>query len=160
MIFTHEQIVKIAKDNSAPWILKALEDYEKKVERYPEGSSNPRILEYWKHTDYNPKTDKESYCAAAMCTWLEECGFESPHDPAAISFEKLPQLKNFKPGALMLFHRDGAEEWMRHITIGIFHDELNGVYYCLGGNQGGKVCIRPYGDHKLDSIHWPKKNLE
>lgn len=159
MTLSHDEIALIAKKNKAPWILIALKDMEAGVKRLEPGKSHPRILQYWTYTNYNPKTDKESFCAAGMNCYLNESGFEGTNDPAAISFESLPKLKKFRAGSILVFHRDG-EEWQRHVTIGLDYDELNGVFYCLGANQGGAVCIKAYSDNKLDSIHWPKKQLE
>lgn len=151
-MISDDQIKQIALSNTAPWVIQALIDKNNHVTRIDGPGNNPRILEYWLHTNYNPKTDQESYCAAAMNTWLYETHYKGTNDPAARSFMDLPKLDKFKPGCICVFSRPGSN-WMGHVTCGLL--EMYETVLCIGANQG--EWVKEYPKDRLLGYYWPEK---
>lgn len=141
-------------DNSKPAYYKFLEG-----ELGISESKDPtRVNWYHSHTslkkaDWKPST---SWCGSLMSTALSETGYKSPKTAWARTFLTVG-TKLSKPikYCTMVFERNdpGGDS---HITAWT-GEEDDDYYYCLGGNQGNKVCVAKYKKKDLLGAFWPEK---
>ena len=121
----------------------AVEEYG--VENFGK-SNNPEVIKYFEETGFgNIKTDETSWCAAFVNYCVKQNGYKYPHSLTAKSW--LGQGKKVtdpKTGDIIIFWREKKNGWKGHVAFFVEADKENGVVYCYGGNQDGKVCIKTY----------------
>lgn len=111
--------------------------------------------EIFSHTSYGPLHGKmQPGCAATACSALEETGFKSPHNAAAISFKNYGEPCEMKYGCLVLF-----EFWDGSHHISFCNDKVvsENVVGCLGGNQHKEVSIVRFKRSRVIATRWPIK---
>jgi uncharacterized protein (TIGR02594 family) len=121
-------------------------------------ADNPFIVAMFKHTNYKTSHDETPWCAACVCTALEENGYKSTHDASAISFAHYGDACELKPGCIVVIeHASGGH----HVTFCdhiISHNPL--TVACLGGNQSDSLKISNYvfaNGEKIIATRWPRK---
>lgn len=122
-------------------------------------ATHPRIAEYYRHTQLPEGLDdsETEWCAAAMCCWLEELGYTSPHRSAARSFlgwgEKLDKPRI---GCITVFWRERPDSWKGH--VGLYAGPGGARQLTLlGGNQGNSVRFGSYARDRVLGYRWPKE---
>lgn len=109
--------------------------------------------EVFSHTDYGPLDDglMQPGCAATACAALEETGFTSPHNAAAISFKDYGEACELKPGCVVVFQWSNGEH---HVS---FCKEILDDNYvsCLGGNQGHEVKVSTFSRSFIIATRYP-----
>jgi uncharacterized protein (TIGR02594 family) len=118
-------------------------------------ADNPFIVAMFKHTTYGKAKDETPWCAAAVCTALEENGYKSTKSAAAISYKNYGTACELKPGCIIVIeHLDGSH----HVT---FCDHVidRSMVACLGGNQSNSIKISNYNTltNKIIATRWPVK---
>jgi uncharacterized protein (TIGR02594 family) len=126
----------------------AVEEYG--VENF-EKSNNPEVLKYFKETGFGYiKTDETSWCAAFVNYCVKQNGYKYPHSLTARSW--LGQGKKVtdpKTGDIIIFWREKKNGWKGHVAFFVEADKENGLVYCYGGNQDGKVCVKAYPEDRV-----------
>lgn len=115
--------------------------------------NNPFIVAMFKHTDYQATTDETAWCAACVCTALEESGYKSSHNASAISFKDYGMASPLVHGCICVFQWDSGEH---HVS---FYDEdsVMGFGKFLGGNQSNALQISTYLKKYIIATRWPVK---
>lgn len=95
-------------------------------------------------------------CAMTACAALEESGFKSPHNAAAVSFADFGAGCVIKPGCIVVFKWAGGGH---HVT---FCDHIidDKMVACLGGNQGHQVKVSIFSRSFITASRWPTETLE
>ena len=126
----------------------AVEEYG--VENFDK-SNNPEVLKYFKETGFGYiKTDETSWCAAFVNYCVKQNGYKYPHSLTARSW--LGQGKKVtdpKTGDIIIFWREKKNGWKGHVAFFVEADKENGLIYCYGGNQDGKVCVKAYPEERV-----------
>ncbi len=115
---------------------------------------NQFILDCFKHTSYQAAHDEVPWCAAFVCRVLEESGYKSTNNAAAMSYAKYGSpAAHLEPGCILVFEWAPGEH---HVTI---CDEVIGNDYvkCLGGNQSDMVKDSVFPRNKIIATRWPVK---
>lgn len=137
-----------------PWALIALQDVGVTEIAGPE--SNDRVVQMHSHTKLNAHDDETAWCAAAVCCWLEESGYDSPKSARAKDF-LLWGKEVLKPelGCVMVFKRivsPGVEAG----HVGLYMGETYDQYWLLGGNQSNQVKYQLYPKSLFLSARLPE----
>ncbi len=114
---------------------------------------NPFIVAMFKYTTYKTDSDETPWCAAAVCTALEETGFKSTRDASAISYASYGVPCALIPGCVVVIRRaDGGH----HVT---FCDHVidSRSFAGLGGNQSDSLKISTYQRGNIVATRWPVK---
>lgn len=114
---------------------------------------NPFIVSMFKYTTYKTDSDETPWCAACVCTALEENGCKSTRDASAISYAHYGLPCDLVPGCIVVIRRaDGGN----HVT---FCDHvIDGKSFAgLGGNQSDSIKISTYARSKIIATRWPIK---
>ena len=114
-------------------------------------SNNPEVLKYFKETGFGYiKTDETSWCAAFVNYCVKQNGYEYPHSLTAKSWlGQGKKVTNPKTGDIIIFWREKKSSWKGHVAFFVEADKENGLIYCYGGNQDGKVCIKAYPEERV-----------
>lgn len=119
-------------------------------------ANNPRILQYFSATNYDPKqvADSVSWCAAFVCFCLEQCGYQSAHSAWSLSFLKWGEiLKDPQFGAVAVLSRT-SDPAKGHVGFVVGFDEKD--LYLLSGNTSNKVTIDRFAKDKVLGYRLPK----
>ena len=128
------------------WLRSHIGESEKTGEQ-----ATPFETEIFSHTDCPFDGVELAGCAATMCAALEENGFPSPHNAAAISFRDYGIACDLKPGAILVFEWSENEH---HVTC--CSSIINsGIVACIGGNQSSTLKISNYPSSKIIACRWP-----
>ena len=144
-------------NDEIPWY-----DWIKEKIGWNEFDNDKELSVYWKYTNVpNYKTTQGSdhaWCAMIICAALEETGFKSTNNAAAISYDKYGvELLRPKKGCILTIKRKGGSG--RHVTL---FDQLdkNGNFIGLGGNQSNEIDFATFKKEDIVSMRWPiKKNV-
>lgn len=137
---------------TAPW-MRWMEQHLGEVERT--GQPTTAFIEsIFTHTNYGRLGGiTQPACAATACAALEETGYKSPHNAAAISFKNYGTPCDLKPGCICVFEWEPGEH---HVSFcyapGAFISSF------LGGNQSHLLQISKYENKYLIATRWPVKN--
>jgi len=126
----------------------AVEEYG--VENFDK-ANNPEVLKYFKETDFGYiKTDKTSWCAAFVNYCVKQNGYKYPHSLTAKSWLGAgKKVTDPKTGDIIIFWREKKSSWKGHVAFFVEADKENGLVYCYGGNQDGKVCVKAYPEERV-----------
>lgn len=115
--------------------------------------NNPFIVALFKHTTYKTDTDETPWCAACVCTALEENGFKSTHNAAAISYKDYGTPCDLIPGCIVVMqHPNGGH----HVTF-LDHIVDGKTFAALGGNQSDMIKVSVYNRSEIIATRWPVK---
>lgn len=105
------------------------------------------------HTNYGELEDgiMQPGCAATACSALEETGYKSPHNAAAISFKDYGMACDLQPGCIVVFQWPSGDH---HVSFcqAVIDDEY---VACLGGNQSHQVKVSTYSRGSIVATRWP-----
>lgn len=112
-------------------------------------SHNPRILQYFQEIGHKwVTTDETAWCSAFMNWVAEEAGLESTGKLNARSWLSAGEkIESPEPGDVVVFWRESTKSWKGHVAI--FIRETDTHIFCLGGNQGNRVCISTYPKYRV-----------
>lgn len=115
--------------------------------------ATPFDKEVFSHTSYGPLKDgiMQPGCAATAAAALEETGFKSPHNAAAISFVQFGSPCPLKPGCIMVFQWDTGEH---HVSF-CDHVVDGNLVAGLGGNQTHELRVSVFSRKYLIATRWP-----
>ena len=111
---------------------------------------NPEVLKYFQDLGFDASslTDETAWCSA-FANWVaRESNLPYTKKLNARSWlfvgheVAVPQL-----GDIVVFWRESPTSWKGHVAFYVNEDENN--IYVLGGNQGNKVCVKPYAKKRL-----------
>ena len=124
---------------------------ENEVAQYENGKNNPEILKYFKETGFGKiKSDKTNWCAAFVNYCVKQNGYDYPKSLVARSWvNKGEHITEPLPGDIIVLWRGKKNGWQGHVAFFVESDEDNGLVYCYGGNQDGKVCLRAYPEEQV-----------
>jgi uncharacterized protein (TIGR02594 family) len=114
---------------------------------------NQWILDLFKHCTYHAAHDEIAWCAAFICSMLEQVGYKSTRSAAADSYRKYGTECELKPGAIVVFHWPAGGH---HVSI-CDHVVNNSLVACLGGNQGNMVKLSTFNRASIVAVRWPTK---
>lgn len=104
---------------------------------------NEDILEFWKLCHLPFKTDEVAWCAGFVGGCLEKCGIQSTRSGLARSYLHWGEECELEIGAVVIYWRVSRYSGSGH--VGFVAGPIDGGFIpTLGGNQGNKVCIKPY----------------
>jgi uncharacterized protein (TIGR02594 family) len=131
------------------WMDKARAELELDVRALPGGEHNPKIVDYFDATNYQPGNDETPWCSAFVNWIMEESGHRGTRSAAAISWlEWGKSLSSPAEGAITVIHykaRDKKIDGCKPMTTGsgnhvAFYARSSATHiYLLGGNQGRRV---------------------
>ena len=126
----------------------AVEEYG--VENFDK-ANNPEVLKYFKETGFGYiKTDETSWCAAFVNYCVKQNGYKYPHSLTAKSWLGAgKKVTEPKTGDIIIFWREKKSSWKGHVAFFVEADKENGLVYCYGGNQDGKVCVKAYPEERV-----------
>lgn len=152
LIASHADSPVDTDSKSAPWMDFMLARYG-----WNENRNDAELAKFWKYTNVpGYKTVRgadHAWCAMIVCAALEETGFKSTKNAAAISYDSYGNpMKTPKFGSIITVARSGGSG--RHVTF-FSHFDSQGNYVCLGGNQSDSICYATYSPSRVKSINWP-----
>ena len=117
---------------------------------------NQEILEFWKLCHLNFTTDETSWCAGFVGGCLEKCGVRSTRSGMARSYLNWGEECEHQVGAVVIFWRVSRYSSFGH--VGFVAGAIDsGFVPTLGGNQGDKVCIKPYPASRVLGYRKPSR---
>lgn len=121
---------------------------------FPGAKHNAKIVKMYADTGNSWVTDDETpWCAAFVGSVLAQCGIKGTGKLNARSYLEWGQkvdIKDAQPGDVVILSR-GSNPTQGHVAF--FHSwKNNGSVNLLGGNQGDKVSIAPYGVSKVIGV--------
>jgi uncharacterized protein (TIGR02594 family) len=144
------------------WLSVALAELRTGIYEVAGPASNPRIDEYHATTTLAASSDEVPWCASFACFCLQLSGHPHTRSARARSFLDYGVGLDFPAyGAIAVFKRGGANQpgpdnhtAQGHVGF-LVGDASSDEMLVLGGNQGDRVCIRPYPTRRLLGIRWP-----
>lgn len=112
----------------------------------------PFVEEIFSHTNYGAIGNiTPACCAATLCAALEETGYRSTKNAAALSFASYGVPCELKEGAIVVFEWSPGEH---HVTC---VDEIMNADFvaCIGGNQSHQVMRKIYPRNQIIATRWP-----
>ena len=117
---------------------------------------NEQILEFWKLCHLPFKTDETAWCAGYVGGVLEQSGIRSTRSGLARSYLNWGYpLERYRYGAIAVFWRISRHSGSGHVAFAVAPPS-GGFISVLGGNQGNRVCIKPYPVSRLLGYRWVK----
>jgi len=152
LIASHADQYVDVDQKSAPWM-----DFMMARYGWNESKNDAELAKFWKYTNVpgfkTVRGSDHAWCAMIVCAALEETGFESTKNAAAISYDSYGNpIKAPKFGAIITVSRSGGSG--RHVTF-FSHFDTQGNLVCLGGNQSDSICYAVYSPSRVKSINWP-----
>ncbi len=136
----------------APWL--AVAAAERGVHQWPDGSSNPRIVEYHRGTNIEGYDDKASWCSSFVHWCLQACGIAGTGNALARSWLDWGQpLDTPVPGCVAVLWREQPDSWRGH--VGFFLRQEGEQVLLLGGNQQAAVREYHYALDQVLGYRWP-----
>lgn len=115
---------------------------------------NEQILAFWKACKLPFRDDETPWCAGFVGGVLEQCRIRSSRSGMARSYLKWgTELTEPKIGAVVVFWRVARYSTSGHVGFVADHPD-GGFIPTLGGNQGNKVCIKPYPQSRVLGYRW------
>lgn len=120
----------------------------------PGSKHNPTVVSWWSKIGTAFRDDETPWCAGFVGGVFEEVGIKSSRSAAARSYMKWgSRLEKPAVGAVVVYAR-GNNGWSGHVGFVVGKDK-NGNIMTLGGNQGNKVSIVPFGTNRVLGYYWP-----
>jgi len=132
-------VVVIQRKKHPLWYNVALK--ERGVTEIRGNKHNDRILEYHQASNLKATTDEIAWCSSFVNWCLTQAGFFHLHSAAARSYLKWGAECKPYTGCVVVLKR-GNSSWQGHVGFFVKQDKTH--VWMLGGNQGNKVCIKPY----------------
>jgi uncharacterized protein (TIGR02594 family) len=154
--------------STCPWMKKARAELELDVQALPGEEHNPKIIDYFDATTYQPGNDETPWCSAFVNWVMEQSGHPGTRSAAAVSWlEWGKSLSSPTEGAVAVIHykaRDKKIEGCKPMTTGsgnhvAFYVRSSGTHiYLLGGNQGHRVSEVgfPFKCWDVKGYRWPR----
>lgn len=135
-----------------PWIDFMLKHFGEHETYLKTGTSNPFIDALFKHTTYGKAHDTVPWCAACACTALEETGYSSPHNAAAVSFVHYGTPCKLQLNCIVVLqHPSGGH----HVTFCNYIAPDGHTFIGLGGNQHDSICFSTYNSSEIIACRMP-----
>ena len=116
---------------------------------------NETILKFWERCHLPFKDDETPWCAGFVGGVLEECGIRSTRSGLARSYLKWGrELKDPVVGCIVVFWRGHVDSPHGHVAF-VGAPPTGIIIPSLGGNQGNKVCVKPYPRARVLSFRMP-----
>lgn len=128
-----------------------------RVEEWPDPAENPRILDYWRISEFGhpAKGDETHWCSALIgfCCRVANVKTGSANGLARSWLDVGTTIMEPEPGCLAIFWRGERESIFGHVGF-VIDWECNSagkpVFLDIrGGNQGDRVSVRNYSTDKL-----------
>ena len=108
---------------------------------------NPEVLKYFSDIGFDGEMlkDETAWCSAFVNWCSFKAGYQMSGRLDARSWLNIGceiEAEGKQYGDLVIFWRGSIDGWKGH--VGYYVNELNGVIYTLGGNQGNQVNISGY----------------
>lgn len=127
---------------------------ERGVKRFPEGLTNPRIVEYNNHTNLVGYDDKISWCSSFINWCLAQVGIAGTGSALARSWLEWGIALDIPVyGCVAVLTRDEPASWKGHVGFYIGHDVEH--VYLYGGNQQEEVREWQYPISSILGYRWP-----
>ena len=144
--------LRVDEERAAPWLRVARA--EMGVQRFPAGSSNPRITEYHAGTSIAGYDDKASWCSSFVHWTLSGVGIAGTGSPLARSWLAWGEpLDAPRVGCVAVLWRDDPQSWKGHVGFYLRDDGDDVVL--LGGNQLEAVREHRYPRGQVLAWRWP-----
>jgi uncharacterized protein (TIGR02594 family) len=111
---------------------------------------NNEIVKYFDSLGFDGSKlkDETAWCAAFANWVLKESCYDYTGKLNARSFLKLgEEIEKPEIGDIVIFWRVSKNDWRGH--VGFYINEDEDWVYCLGGNQGNSVNIKPYAKRRV-----------
>ena len=107
---------------------------------------NPEIMKYFKDLGYAfVKNDETSWCSAFISWCAKNTGLPYPSNLMARAWLEMgKKVTEPQTGDIIVLWRENKNSWQGHVAFYVSSEPSTNMVYCYGGNQDGKVCIRPY----------------
>lgn len=129
-------------------------DAERGIRRYPQGDTNPRIVEYNNTTNLVGYDDKISWCSSFINWCMGGAGLAGTGSALARSWlEWGSALDSPVYGCVVVLTRDDPTSWRGHVGFYLRHDDT--TIYLLGGNQLDEVRELDYPISSVLGYRWP-----
>lgn len=111
-------------------------------------AENKTIVDYSRESGFMWVSSEDTPWCSIFINWVAlKAGYERTEAANARSWLKIGQeIEKPRIGDVVVFKR-GNSSWQGH--VGLFIREDGDKIYCLGGNQGNQVNIRPYSKKNL-----------
>lgn len=125
----------------------ALKEY--KTHQFPGVSENVRILQYFRETGRPEwKSDEIPWCAIFANWCLVQIGAPTCGRGLAASFLEYGTPTNTPElGDIVVFSHPETQYGLQHVSF--FVRKLDGLVYCLGGNQSNEVNITAFQEKEV-----------
>jgi uncharacterized protein (TIGR02594 family) len=125
------------------------------LQEWPGSRHNPTIVEFAETVGHGWVQDDETpWCASFVGAVLAQLGLPHTGQLNARSYltwgEEVP-LEQARKGDVVVFWRVDPNSWQGHVGFYAGRDSRGNILV-LGGNQGNKVSIAPYGETRLLSV--------
>lgn len=113
------------------------------VEEVPGEAHNQRILDYAREAGFAWVSDDETPWCSVFLNWCaRRAGLEQSRRATARSWLTVGMpVEAPEPGDVVVFWRDSPASWKGHVGLFLGYAASGDRIYCLGGNQGDRVCI-------------------
>lgn len=112
------------------------------VKEIPGSGTNPRILEYHKHTTLQATEDEVAWCSAAVNCWMDEGGIQGTDSAAARSWLQWGREIKIPVFGCVAVRRRGSSNWQGHVALYMIGDDESQLW--LGGNQSDRVNVASF----------------
>jgi uncharacterized protein (TIGR02594 family) len=139
----------------APWLTRGLSYLGRR--EIVGGKLSAWVRTLFKRTRFPAElvTEKTAWCAAFLCTVLEECGVRSPRSARARDFLSWGiGLAHPIPGSILVFTRGDPSADTAHVALCVCNLP-GGRVQALGGNQRNAVTIETRLRAQLLGVRWP-----
>ena len=137
--------------NEFPWMPIAIGELGEAELEGP--GDNPRIAEYLRSTTLPPAMadqDETPWCSGFVNWCVEQSGLEGTRSAAAISWMAWGKpVAAPRQGCVAVFTREGGNH------VAFYLEQVGGLIYVLGGNQGDRVSINGYPRSRLRGFRVP-----
>ena len=133
----------------------AVAENEIGLKTFPEGKSNPRIIEYHNGTNIAEYDDKAAWCPSFLNWVLSESGHIGTNSALARSWlDWGTQLSEPCFGCITILEREHPDGWQGH--VGFFLKIEGDRIFLLGGNQLNEVREHHYPISSVLGYRWPR----
>jgi uncharacterized protein (TIGR02594 family) len=140
--------------DSTPWLTVAKRELSLDVEEIKGSQDNPRIVAYHDTTTLSANDDETPWCSSFVNFCMKEAGINGTHSALARSWEKWgKKLDQPATGCVVVLERPAGGANAGH--VGFYLAEQGSEIQLLGGNQGDKVCIKPFKKNRVIAYRWP-----
>lgn len=136
-----------------PWLEVAFR--EAGISTHPQGSSNPRVMQYHDGTNIAGYDDKASWCSSFVNWSLAQVGIPGTGSALAKSWLEWGEAIDAPvPGCIAVLWRDDPASWRGH--VGFYLREDVSFVHLFGGNQLNEVREHFYPRNMVLGYRWPR----